>query len=231
MQTLRRRAARDLTGGSPSRCGRGSRRRRRTSSRAGATAGRRRRARRPGCAADGSDGAATSSTSAPGRSRAVDVHGHRRRITAVLIKTVHPGPRREANVSIRLAPGQDPDEIAATLTRLLERRRRAVPSVEVALQNAAAAGARARRTRRRSSSGSTPSSTSSADDRCSIRTGWLDPALPALAARGIPTILTGFPTHRLEHPLAERAPRRVLSRRRGRGGRASCSAAWATYGS
>jgi acetylornithine deacetylase/succinyl-diaminopimelate desuccinylase-like protein len=109
---------------------------------------------------------------------------------AVLQKTVLP-VFAEANVSIRLAPGQDVEEIAAAFERLL---REAVPvGAELEIE-------------RRSSSpaGLIPPDAPAvrlAQDAFErvlgrrpllLRTGGTIPLVPALADRGIPTILSGF---------------------------------------
>jgi acetylornithine deacetylase/succinyl-diaminopimelate desuccinylase-like protein len=109
---------------------------------------------------------------------------------AVLQKTVLP-VLAEANVSIRLAPGQDVEEIAAAFERLL---REAVP-----------AGAELEVERRSSSpAGLIPPDAPAvrlAQDAFErvlgrrpllLRTGGTIPLVPALADRGIPTILSGF---------------------------------------
>jgi acetylornithine deacetylase/succinyl-diaminopimelate desuccinylase-like protein len=122
-------------------------------------------------------------------SPAVDVNGIQGG-EASLQKTVLP-VFAEANVSIRLAPGQDVEEIAAAFDRLL---REAVP-----------AGAELEIERRSSSpAGLIPPDSSpvrlaqDAFERVAgrrpllLRSGGTIPLVPALAERGIPTILTGF---------------------------------------
>jgi acetylornithine deacetylase/succinyl-diaminopimelate desuccinylase-like protein len=108
----------------------------------------------------------------------------------VLTKTVLPVVA-EANVSIRLAPGQDPDEIAAAFERLL--RAGAPEGAELEVE-------------RRSSSppGLIPPDSPAvrlAQDAFErvvgrrpllLRSGGSIPLVPALADRGIPTILSGF---------------------------------------
>jgi acetylornithine deacetylase/succinyl-diaminopimelate desuccinylase-like protein len=149
---------------------------------------------------------------------AVDVHGiaggepH-------LQKTVLP-VGAEANVSIRLAPGQDPDEVAPVFQRLLEEaapegadvqverwssaRPGLIPPDAPAVQLALEAFERV--------IGARP---------LLIRVGGTLPIVPALAEKGIPTVLTGFdlpegnihsPNERLrvEHiPLAVEAAREL----------------------
>jgi acetylornithine deacetylase/succinyl-diaminopimelate desuccinylase-like protein len=120
---------------------------------------------------------------------AVDVNGLHGG-EAVLQKTVLP-VHAEANVSIRLAPGQDVEEIAAAFERLL--------------REAAPAGAELEVERRSSSpAGLIPPDSPAvrlAQDAFErvigrrpllLRTGGTIPLVPALADRDIPTILTGF---------------------------------------
>jgi acetylornithine deacetylase/succinyl-diaminopimelate desuccinylase-like protein len=107
-----------------------------------------------------------------------------------LIKTVLPVVA-EANVSIRLAPGQDPEAISATFTRLVSEA--APPGADVEVQRTACA----------------PPGVVPADARpvqlgldafervlrvrpLLIRSGGTLPIVPALAGKGIPTIVTGF---------------------------------------
>jgi acetylornithine deacetylase/succinyl-diaminopimelate desuccinylase-like protein len=107
-----------------------------------------------------------------------------------LQKTVLP-VTAEANVSIRLAPGQDADEIAATFERLL--REGAPPGAEVEVERWA----------------SSPPGLVAADSRAVrlaqdaferalgrrpllLRSGGTLPIVPALGEKGIPTILSGF---------------------------------------
>ncbi|MGH3022627.1 MAG: M20/M25/M40 family metallo-hydrolase [Gaiellaceae bacterium] len=120
---------------------------------------------------------------------AVDVNGLQGG-EPVLQKTVLP-VSAEANVSIRLAPGQDVDGIAATFERLL--------------REAAPAGAELEVERRASSpAGLIPPDSpavrlaQAAFERVLgrrpllLRTGGTLPIVPALAEKGIPTILSGF---------------------------------------
>ena len=107
-----------------------------------------------------------------------------------LQKTVLP-VSAEANVSIRLAPGQDPDEIAPVFERLAARgrpgggRRGGRALVERATRPDATrrAGDPARAGRLRTRVGARP---------LLIRVGGTLPIVPALADKGIPTVLTGF---------------------------------------
>jgi acetylornithine deacetylase/succinyl-diaminopimelate desuccinylase-like protein len=120
---------------------------------------------------------------------AVDVNGLHGG-EAVLQKTVLP-VHAEANVSIRLAPGQDVEETVAAFERLL--------------REAAPAGAELELERRSSSpAGLIPPGSPAvrlAQDAFEgvmgrrpllLRTGGTIPLVPALADRDIPTILTGF---------------------------------------
>ena len=107
-----------------------------------------------------------------------------------LQKTVLP-VAAEANVSIRLAPGQDPDEIAPIFERLLRDSAPAGADVEVERWSSARPGL-------------IPSDAPAiqlgldAFERAVgarpllIRVGGTLPIVPALADKGIPTVLTGF---------------------------------------
>jgi acetylornithine deacetylase/succinyl-diaminopimelate desuccinylase-like protein len=109
---------------------------------------------------------------------------------AVLQKTVLP-VCAEANVSIRLAPGQDPDEIAPVFERMLEEAAPAGATVEIERWSSSAAGL---------VPPEAPAIRIAQDvfERVVgvrpllIRVGGSLPIVPALAARGIPTVLTGF---------------------------------------
>jgi acetylornithine deacetylase/succinyl-diaminopimelate desuccinylase-like protein len=109
---------------------------------------------------------------------------------AVLQKTVLP-VCAEANVSIRLAPGQDPDEIAPVFERMLEEAAPAEATVEIERWSSSAAGlvppeapaVRMAQDAVERVVGTRP---------LLIRVGGSLPIVPALAARGIPTVLTGF---------------------------------------
>ena len=130
---------------------------------------------------------------------AVDVNGIRSG-EPDLQKTVLPVEAR-ANVSIRIAPGQDPDEIAATFERLL---RAAAPAgVELDVERWAT-----------NAPGLVPPRAPAirlAQDAFErvlgrrpllIRSGGTLPIVPALGHKGIPTILTGFavPGHNMHSP-------------------------------
>ena len=112
--------------------------------------------------------------------------------SAVLQKTVLP-VFAEANVSIRLAPGQDVEEIAAAVERLL---RGAAPDgaeLEVARLSSAAAGlvppdapaVQLAQDAFERTMGRRP---------LLVRSGGTLPIVPALVDKGIPTIVTGFAT-------------------------------------
>ncbi|MBA2332986.1 MAG: M20/M25/M40 family metallo-hydrolase [Actinobacteria bacterium] len=120
---------------------------------------------------------------------AVDVHGLLGG-SPQLVKTVLP-VEAEANVSIRLAPGQDPVEIAATFERLLRESAPHGAEVEVGLLSSAPPGL------------ISPDSpvVGLAQDAFEhvtgarpllVRSGGSIPLVPALADRGIPAIVTGF---------------------------------------
>ena len=97
----------------------------------------------------------------------------------------------EANVSIRLAPGQDPDEIAPVFERLLREAAPEGADVEVERWSSA-------------SPGLIPSDAPAirlAQDAFErivgarpllVRVGGSLPIVPALAEKGIPTVITGF---------------------------------------
>ena len=120
---------------------------------------------------------------------AVDVHGLAGG-SPQLVKTVLP-VEAEANVSIRLAPGQDPAAIAETFERLL--------------REAAPEGAEVEIARLSSSPPGLVSPDSAAVELAQdafehvtgvrpllVRSGGSIPLVPALAGRGIPAIITGF---------------------------------------
>lgn len=149
----------------------------------------------------------------------VDVHGLAGG-SPHLIKTVIP-VEAEANVSIRLAPGQRPEEIAPVFERLLRRAAPAGAEVEASLLSVAQPGLvdpRAPAIRLALDAferavGARPAL---------VRVGGSLPVVAALAGRGIPTVLTGFaladcnahaPNERLplDHiPLGAAAAREVL---------------------
>ncbi len=98
----------------------------------------------------------------------------------------------EANVSIRLAPGQDVEQIAAAFERLLR---------EAAPAGAPSSRSSAGRRRRRGSIPPDSPAVRLAQDAFEqvvgrrpllLRSGGTIPLVPALAERGIPTILSGF---------------------------------------
>ncbi|HEX2111346.1 MAG TPA: M20/M25/M40 family metallo-hydrolase [Gaiellaceae bacterium] len=120
---------------------------------------------------------------------AVDVHGIRVG-EAELQKTVLP-VEAEANVSIRLAPGQDEEEIGIAFERIL--REAAPPGADVDVERWAASPA-----------GLVPADSlavrlaQDAFERALgrrpllLRSGGTLPIVPALGVKGIPTILSGF---------------------------------------
>ena len=122
---------------------------------------------------------------------AVDVHGLAGG-SPQLIKTVLP-VHAEANVSIRLTAEQDPEEIAVAFTRLLHESAPEGATVEVERRSAGPPGLVPTDSRAIALGldafehvlGVRPLLT---------RTGGSIPLIPALSAREIPTILTGFPT-------------------------------------
>jgi acetylornithine deacetylase/succinyl-diaminopimelate desuccinylase-like protein len=120
---------------------------------------------------------------------AVDVHGLGGG-EAALQKTVLP-VAAEANVSIRLAPGQDVDEIDQAFQRLLREAAPAGAELEIERWSAAPAGlippdapaVRLAQDAFERVLGRRP---------LLLRTGGTLPIVPALADKGIPTILSGF---------------------------------------
>ena len=137
-----------------------------------------------------------------------------------LQKTVHP-VFAEANVSIRLAPGQEPDEIYPVMERLIREAAPEGADVEVERWSSAPAGL---------VSPDAPAIQLALDamERAVgarpllIRVGGTLPIVPALADKGIPTVLTGFDLpegnvhspnerFRVEHiPLAVEAAKELL---------------------
>jgi acetylornithine deacetylase/succinyl-diaminopimelate desuccinylase-like protein len=120
---------------------------------------------------------------------AVDVHG----IVGgepILQKTVLP-VAAEANVSIRLAPGQDVEEIAAAFERLLREAAPGGSELEIERKSSAPAGLI-------SPDAPAVKLAQTAFERVMgrrpllLRNGGTLPIVPALADKGIPTILTGF---------------------------------------
>ena len=141
----------------------------------------------------------------------------------ILQKTVLP-VSAEANLSIRLAPGQDVEEIAAAVERLL--REAAPEGAEVELQRLSSAAP-----------GLVPPDAPAvqlAQDAFEhtmgrrpllVRSGGTLPIVPALVDKGIPTIVTGFATPGEQHPLAERAPAGRVHAARDRDGEGALPAA------
>ncbi|MGH2843796.1 MAG: M20/M25/M40 family metallo-hydrolase [Solirubrobacteraceae bacterium] len=107
-----------------------------------------------------------------------------------LQKTVLP-VRAQANVSVRLAPGQQPDVIAAAFERLLRDAAPAGAALEVSLLTSAPAGVVAPDTR-------AVKLGQDAFERvlgvrpALIRSGGTIPIVAAFSARGIPSIVSGF---------------------------------------
>ncbi len=134
----------------------------------------------------------------------------------LLQKTVLP-VFAEANLSIRLAPGQDVETIAAAVERLLREAAPAGAELEVQRLSAAPAGlvppdapaVQLGLDAFEQAMGRRP---------LLVRSGGTLPIVPALADKGIPTILTGFALAGEQHPLAERAPARRVPAARDRGG-------------
>jgi acetylornithine deacetylase/succinyl-diaminopimelate desuccinylase-like protein len=110
--------------------------------------------------------------------------------SARLQKTVLPA-RATANLSIRLAPGQDPETVAAALERLLREAAPAAAELRVQLLSASAPGLvdhkapaiRLALAAFERSFGRRP---------LLVRSGGTMPIMPALQAKGIPAIVTGF---------------------------------------
>ena len=107
----------------------------------------------------------------------------------LLQKTVLP-VSAEANVSIRLAPGQDPDEIAPVFERLLREAAPEGADVEVERWSSALPGL-PRRIRPRSAGAGRVRASRGARPLL-VRVGGSLPIVPALAEKGIPTVITGF---------------------------------------
>ena len=122
-------------------------------------------------------------------SPAVDVNGFLGG-EPVLQKTVLPVSAR-ANVSIRLAPGQDVEEISAAFERILREAAPEGAELEVVRRSSSPAGlippdapaVRLAQDAFERVTGRRP---------LLLRTGGTIPLVPALADRGIPTVLTGF---------------------------------------
>jgi acetylornithine deacetylase/succinyl-diaminopimelate desuccinylase-like protein len=107
-----------------------------------------------------------------------------------LQKTVIP-VQADANVSVRLAPGQDPDAIAATFERLLREAAPAEAELDVQRLSSAEPGRVAPDAR-------PVALAADAFERvlgtrpALIRSGGTLPIVPALTGRGVATIVTGF---------------------------------------
>jgi acetylornithine deacetylase/succinyl-diaminopimelate desuccinylase-like protein len=119
----------------------------------------------------------------------VDVHGVSGG-EAKLQKTVLP-VRAEANLSIRLAPGQDEDEIAGELERLLREAAPVGAELEIVRLTASPA-ALVRADEPAIQLGMEAFERVIGTRPLLLRVGGSLPIMPALAAKGVPTILTGF---------------------------------------
>ena len=120
---------------------------------------------------------------------AVDVHGIEGG-SAVLQKTVLP-VCAEANLSIRLAPGQDVDEIAGALERLLRAAAPAGAELEIE-RSASAPPGLIRPDERAIQLGLDAFERALGVRPLLVRSGGSLPIVPALADKGIPTVITGF---------------------------------------
>ncbi|MGH2916555.1 MAG: M20/M25/M40 family metallo-hydrolase [Solirubrobacteraceae bacterium] len=107
-----------------------------------------------------------------------------------LEKTVIPC-RADANVSVRLAPGQDVDEISGEFERLLRAAAPAGATLEVRRLSAAAPGL-VSPDARAVTLGMEAFERALGVRPALIRSGGTLPIVPALARRGIPSIITGF---------------------------------------
>jgi acetylornithine deacetylase/succinyl-diaminopimelate desuccinylase-like protein len=107
-----------------------------------------------------------------------------------LEKTVLP-VRAEANVSIRLAPGQDPDAIAATFTEMLRVAAPAGASLEIELMSRADPGI-VDPDSRAVALGQDAFERALGVRPVLTRSGGTLPIVSALSRHGIPTIITGF---------------------------------------
>ncbi len=119
----------------------------------------------------------------------VDVHGVEGG-SPVLVKTVIP-VQAQANVSIRVVGGQDPDEITATMERLLREAAPAGADIDVHIHSASPAGLIPADAR------AVQLGLDAFEEVLGVRpllnrTGGAIPLVSALAAHGVPTILTGF---------------------------------------
>jgi acetylornithine deacetylase/succinyl-diaminopimelate desuccinylase-like protein len=119
----------------------------------------------------------------------VDVHGIAGG-SPVLVKTVIP-VEAQANVSVRLVGGQDHDEMAATMERLLREAAPPGADVEVTVHSASPAGLIPANAR------AVQLGLDAFEHVLGVRpllnrTGGAIPLVSALARQGVPTILTGF---------------------------------------
>jgi acetylornithine deacetylase/succinyl-diaminopimelate desuccinylase-like protein len=107
-----------------------------------------------------------------------------------LEKTVLP-VKAEANVSIRLAPGQDPEEIAAAFTEMLRAATPEGASLEIELMSRAAPGI-VDPDSRAVALGQDAFERAPGVRPLLTRSGGTLPIVAALSGQGIPTIITGF---------------------------------------
>jgi acetylornithine deacetylase/succinyl-diaminopimelate desuccinylase-like protein len=120
---------------------------------------------------------------------AVDVHGIEGG-SPQLIKTVLP-VEAEANVSIRLAPGQDPAEIVETFQRLLREAAPEGAELEITIQSTAPPGLVSPDSQAVELAADAFEAVTGTRPLL-VRSGGSIPLVPALAGQGIPAIVTGF---------------------------------------
>jgi acetylornithine deacetylase/succinyl-diaminopimelate desuccinylase-like protein len=138
----------------------------------------------------------------------VDVHGIAGGSPA-LVKTVIP-VEAQANVSIRLVGGQDPEEIVAAMTHLLREAAPVGSEVEITLHSSSPAGLIP------ADHAALAMGLDAFEHVLGVRplldrTGGAIPLVSALAARGVPTILTGFALNESNvHSPNERLPAEYL---------------------
>ena len=148
-----------------------------------------------------------------------------------LQKTVLP-VQAEANVSIRLAPGQDRDaDRAECSSGCCARPRPAGAEVEIELLSAAPPGLVAARLAGRQARRRRLRARRSARGRCSSARAARSRSCPRSSARGHPGDRDRLRAQGVEHPLAERAPARRLPAARRRHAPRRCSAALASSAS
>ena len=130
---------------------------------------------------------------------------------AQLQKTVLPVVA-EANVSIRLAPGQRPDEVAAATERLLRECAPAGAEIEIERLSSSEPGVVSPDARALKLAGDAFERVLGSRPAL-VRLGGTLPLLPALVAKGIPTVVTGFalPDSNIHAPN-ERLPAEYVAR-------------------